>query len=146
MDHCKTFFLLKGVLCKNVYFLDIALINDSVGLSQFLVILWPFSCVIISLSKYLPISTKFGTHIPQCNTSGWFFVFFFEFSIFTVFIDFFSFLGLSQFLRWNLDHFQIEFLWFLWGKWTILRLLLKGVQCAVQKRVFLDIALINGSL
>ena len=89
-----------------------------------LVILWfcdRFSCVIISISKYVPICTKFGTHIPQCNTSGWFFVFFFEFSIFAVFIDFFSFLGLSHFLRWKSDHFQIEFLWFLWGKWTIVR-------------------------
>ena len=35
-----------------------------------------FSCVIISLSKYLPSSTEFGTHVPQCITSGWFFVFF----------------------------------------------------------------------
>ena len=61
------------------------------------VILWPFclcnaSCVIISISKYLRISTKFDTNFPQFNTSGSFFVLF---SIFTIFIDFFSFLGLS---------------------------------------------------
>ena len=60
-------FYLRVCCAKMCIFLDIALINDSVGLSQFLVILWPFSCVIISISKYLPISTKFGTHIPQCN-------------------------------------------------------------------------------
>ena len=90
-----------------------------------IVIYWPFcvcnaSCVIISISKYLPINTKFGTNMPQCNTSGRFL--FFEFSISVVFIDFFSFLGLIQFFRWNPDRFSIEFLWFLWGKWTILRL------------------------
>ena len=44
------------------------------------VILWRIcvcnaSCVIISISKYLPISITFGTNILQCNTSGWFFVF-----------------------------------------------------------------------
>ena len=50
-------------------------------------------CVIISTSKYLLISTKFGTVNPQCNTSG---CFFFEFSIFSVFIDIFSILGLRQ--------------------------------------------------
>ena len=38
------------------------------------VILWPFSCVIISISKYLPISTKFGANIIQCDTSWCFFL------------------------------------------------------------------------
>ena len=54
---------------------------------------------------------------------------------------FFRFLvGLSLFLRWNLDHFQIEFLWFLWVKWTILRLHYVWVYC-VRKCTFWDIAL-----
>ena len=49
---------------------------------------------------------------------------------FYVFIDFSSFLGLSQFLRCNSDQFQIEVLRFLWSKWSILRLfLLNGVLC-----------------
>ena len=60
---------------KMCIYLDFALINDSVGHSYFLVILWLFSCVIISISKYLPICTKFSTHIPQCHTLGWLFVF-----------------------------------------------------------------------
>ena len=37
---------------------------------------------------------------------------------------------LNQFLRWNPDHFLIEFLWFPWAKWTILRLFYQGVYCA----------------
>ena len=82
-----------------------------------------FSCVFISISKYLPMCTKFGIHIPQCTTSGFFLSF-------TVFIDFFSYLGLSLFLRWNSDHFQIEFLWVKGGKWTILKLFHQMVCCA----------------
>jgi len=43
---------------------------------------------------------------------------------------FLSFMGLNKIFRWNLDHFQIEFLCFLWDKWTILRLfLLKRAHC-----------------
>ena len=47
--------------------------------------------------------------------------FFYFFEILT-FINFFVFLGLGQFLRWNTDHVQIEFLWVSWGKWPILKL------------------------
>ena len=39
-------------------------------------------------------------------------------------------IGLSQFLRWSSDHFQIKISWILWGKWTILRLFYWGVYCA----------------
>ena len=35
---------------------------------------------------------------------------------------FYLFMGLSKFFRWNSDHFQIEFLCFLWDKLTFLRL------------------------
>ena len=64
----------------------------------------------------------------------------FEFLIFTVFIDFFSYLGLSHFLRWKSDHFQIKFLWFLRGKWTILRLFYSRMCCA-KMYIFWVIAL-----
>ena len=37
-----------------------------------------------------------------------------------------------KFLRWNSDHFQIEFLCFLWDKWTILRLFYLMVYCAIM--------------
>ena len=41
---------------------------------------------------------------------------------------FYHFIGLRKFLRWNSDHFQIEFLCFLLGKWTISKtILLRGV-------------------
>ena len=53
------------------------------------VILWLCCvCVIISMSKYLPISLKFGTNVPQCNTSGCFF-FILRISIYTVLLTFF---------------------------------------------------------
>ena len=58
--------------------------------------------------------------------------------IFSVFIAFLVFLGLSHFLRWSPDYFQIEILWFLWAKWTILRLFNKG--CAMQKYVLFEIS------
>ena len=71
----ETFFLgfsdlLKNEMTNNLYVCDC-------------VILWPFcvcnaSCVLISISEYLPMSTKFGANVPQCNTSGYFFVFFFS--------------------------------------------------------------------
>ena len=62
-------------------------------------ILWPFHVcnakgVIISMSKYLPISPKFGTNIPQCNNSGWLIFSSCKFLLFL--LTFFSFLGLSQ--------------------------------------------------
>ena len=47
-------------------------------------------------------------------------------------LTFFSFFGgdLANFLRWNEDYFQVEFLWFLWCKWSILRLVYYLVCCA----------------
>ena len=47
-------------------------------------------CVTISMSKYLPISTNFGTKIPQCNTSRCFFLFFQNlfFRVSSTFLDF----------------------------------------------------------
>ena len=57
------------------------------------------NCVIISMSKCLPISTNFGTNIPQCNTSGYFFSNFklLPFiSIFSFFWDLAIFLGEMQ--------------------------------------------------
>ena len=49
------------------------------------------SGVMISLSKYFPIGTKFGTKIPQCTTLKCFFCFS-DLSISMFFIEFFSFL------------------------------------------------------
>ena len=43
---------------------------------------------------------------------------------------FYHLMGLGQFLRWNSDNFQSEFLWFLLVKWTIIRLIYYGVYCA----------------
>jgi len=71
------------------------------------VIMWfcdRFVCVtlivIISISKYLPISTKFGTNIHQCSTSGCFFFSIYKFSqfllTFSVFWDSQFFLGEIQ--------------------------------------------------
>ena len=62
--------------------------------------------------------------------------------IFRDIVLFCDFVGLSQFLRWITDHDQIEFLWGLWGKWPILRLLL-GVCCA-KMCIFRDITLFCG--
>ena len=57
-------------------------------------------------------------------------IFFFEILIFIDFIAFFVFLGLFKFLKWNTDYVQIEFLWVLWGKWSILILFYLGVFSA----------------
>ena len=55
-----------------------------------------------------------------------------------VFIDFFSFLGFSQFLRWNPDHFQIEIYGFYGMNGPFWDYFIKG--CAVQKCVFFEIS------
>ena len=134
--------LLRACCAKMCIFCDIALINDSVGLCQLLVILWPFSCHnfwYLNIFQSAPNLVQiFLTAMPRD-------VFFFKFSIFTVFIEVFCFLELNQFLRWNLEHFQIEFLWFLWGKWTILRLFYQRACCAKKCNSW-DITLINDFL
>ena len=56
-------------------------------------------------------------------------VFFCKVLFLSILFYFFVFLGLSQFLRWNTDHVQIEFLWVLWGNWPIVRLFYDWVCC-----------------
>ena len=53
---------------------------------------------------------------------------------------FFVFFGLIQFLRWNTDHVQIDFLWVLWVEWPILRLFYFVRRCAVNNCVFFEIS------
>ena len=78
--------------------------------------------VIISISKYLPISTKFDTNIPQCNQHQvWY-----KYSSMDGFYGFYSLFCFlwdsANFLKWNLYHIKNQFLWCLWGNWAILRL------------------------
>ena len=49
--------------------------------------------------------------------------------------------GTADFPRWNSEYFKIDFLQFLWGTWTILRLFYWGV-CYVLMCIFWDIGLI----
>ena len=91
----------------------------------------PFSVLCYLLS----VRTRMALYAKVIDGFSWNFVYmfvwricslccnpFFEILIFTIFIGFLVFLGLCRFLRWSPDHFQIEVLWFLWAKCTIVRL------------------------
>ena len=98
------------------------------------VILWPFVFVTLAVSSFLYLNIfQWAPNLVQIilnailrdvfffNFYGFYWLFFWDF---------------ANILRWNPDYFHIKFLWFLWCKWTILRVFHKGVCCA--KWVFFE--------
>ena len=99
------------------------------------VIVWfcdRFVCVTLVVSSFLYLNMfQSALNLVQIflNAMPWDCLFFFYFSFLRFSLTLSIFWDLANFFRWNPDRFQIEFLWFLWGKWTILRLFYKGVCC-----------------
>ena len=151
MDNCKTC-LLQGVLCKDVYFLRYHTFYHFMGLDtlflrwnsdHFQIELLLFLCgkwTILSLFYWRLCSAKMCIFwdIALFYTAKRIVLWYPNKLCYFLRLSWNFFSGL---LRWNLDHFQIEFSWFLWGKWTILRLFYLGVSCA-KMCIFWDIALV----